>query len=123
MSTAALALVDVGMIKGVRLLETGMTKPGDRMNRLFFMMGLLFIFIIPQAWGSTSPYPNPYRQTMWNNLTDAVHTFGQNTQQTRTTLWKLHNARTRARLNSINQANQAKLKAQRQAWLNSGNNL
>jgi hypothetical protein len=94
------------------------------MNRLFLILGLSFIFIMPQAWGATtSPYPNPYRQTIWNNVTDAVHTFGQNSQQTQATLRKLHRARTRARLKSIGQANAAKFKARRQAWLNSGNNL
>lgn len=74
------------------------------MNRLFFMMGLLLIFIMPQAWGSTSPYPNPYRQTMWNNVTDGVHTLGQSPRQAALTKSRLHNARTRARINSINGA-------------------
>lgn len=90
------------------------------MNRLFFVLCLLLILIMPQALGATtSPYPNPNRQTMWNNLTDAVHTFGQDSQQTQATLKKLHSARTRTRLKSINQANAAKHKAKRQAWLNS----
>jgi hypothetical protein len=90
------------------------------MNRLSIMVGLLLILIMPQAWGATkSPYPNPNRQTAWNNITDGVHTFGQNSQQTKMTLRKLHNARTRARLKSINQAKAAKFKARRQAWINS----
>jgi hypothetical protein len=77
-------------------------------------MGLLLILIVPQAWGSTSQYPNPYRQTTWNNLTDKVHTLGQSPRQATLTKMKLHNARTRARINSINQA-------KRQAWLKSHN--
>jgi len=93
------------------------------MNRFFLIMGLLFILIIPQAWGSTSAYPNPYRQTMWNDFTDTIHTLGQKPLQKRVTLMRLHNARTRARLTSINQANQTKVAAQRQAWLNSPDNL
>ena len=93
------------------------------MNRPFCILVLLLIFIIPCAWGgTTSPYPNPYRQTMWNSLTDGIHTFGQDPQQSQATLRKLHTARTRARLKSISQANAAKFKAKRQAWLNSGNN-
>ena len=86
------------------------------MNRLLWMTGLLFILIVPQAWGQTTQYPNPYRQTIWNNFTDAVHTFGQNSQRTHATLEKLHDARTNARLKSIRQANFARFKARRQAW-------
>ena len=74
------------------------------MNRRFFMMGLLFILVVPQAWGSTSQYSNPYRQTTWNNLTDGVHTWGQTHQQAALTKRKLHNARARARIHSINRA-------------------
>jgi predicted PurR-regulated permease PerM len=80
------------------------------MNRLFFIMGLLFILIIPQAWGSTSQYPNPYRQTMWNNLTDTIHTWGQSPRQAALTKMRLHNARARARIRSINHA-------RHKAWL------
>jgi hypothetical protein len=82
------------------------------MNRLFFILPLLFIFIMPQAWGSTSPYPSPYRQTMWNNFTDGIHTLGQSPRQANFTKIKLHNKRTQARIRSINQA-------KRNAWLNS----
>ena len=82
------------------------------MNRLLFMVALLFIFMMPQAWGATSQYPNPYRQTMWNNLTDSIHTLGQTPKQAAFTKQKLHNARAIARNKSINQA-------KRQAWLNS----
>ena len=79
------------------------------MGRRFFMMGLLVILIVPQAWGSTSQYPNPYRQTMWNSFTDTIHTLGQSHKQAVLTKMKLHNARTRARINSIN-------RAKRHAW-------
>jgi len=88
------------------------------MNRLIFTLILLFILIAPQAWGqTTSQYPNPYRQTMWNNITDSVHTLGQNPQQTKTTIRKLHNARTKVRVQGIIQANKAK----RKAWVASNN--
>jgi N-methylhydantoinase A/oxoprolinase/acetone carboxylase beta subunit len=83
------------------------------MRRLFFIMGLLLILIVPQAWGSTQ-YPNPYRQTTWNSLTDKMHTLGQSPRKTTLTKMKLHNARTRARIKSINQA-------KRQSWLKSHN--
>jgi hypothetical protein len=90
------------------------------MNRLFFTVVLLLMLIMPQAWGATnSPYPNPNRQTAWNNITDGVHTFGQNPQQAKATLTKLHYARRKNRLKSIKLANAAKIKAKRQAWLNS----
>jgi hypothetical protein len=93
------------------------------MKRLIFMLGLLLIFIVPQAYGATtSPYPNPYRQTIWNNVTDAVHTFGKNAPKTKATLKKLHTARARARLQSIGKARQAKMNAQMQSWINSRNN-
>jgi len=82
------------------------------MKRLFFIMGLLLIFIVPQAWGATSQYPNPYRQTIWNNLTDSINTLGQSSKQAALTKMRLHNARARARIRSINQA-------RRQAWLKS----
>jgi hypothetical protein len=75
------------------------------MNRLVFLMCLFLIFIMPQAWGYTSKYPNPYRQTMWNNMTDALHTMGQSSGQAKFTKMKLHNARSLARINSINKAN------------------
>jgi 2-keto-3-deoxy-galactonokinase len=82
------------------------------MKRRFFMMGLLFILIIPQASATASQYSNPYRQTMWNNLTDGVHTLGQSPKQAALTKTKLYNARTRARVHSIN-------RARSQAWLKS----
>lgn len=82
------------------------------MNRLFLIIGLLFILLMPQAWASTTQYPNPYRQTMWNNITDGVHTIGQSPRQAAWTKIKLHNARTRQRLMDINAA-------KRKAWLGS----
>jgi len=92
------------------------------MNRLFLMMLLIVLFIAPQAWGATTTqYPNPYRQTMWNNITDGVHTMGQNSVQTQATINKLHAARLKARLQSINQDSIAKRKAKMKAWQASQN--
>jgi len=93
------------------------------MIRLLMMVALFLMLVMPQAsWASTaSPYPDPYRQTAWNNITDGVHTFGQNAQQRKKTLGKLHNARTNARLNSISKAEMAKRRAKMQAWRNSQN--
>lgn len=85
------------------------------MNRVFFTLILLFILAIPQAWGQTSQYPNPYRQTMWNNVTDGIHTFGQNARQTKSTLQKLHYARTKSRIQSIMKDRKAKM----HIWQNS----
>ena len=79
------------------------------MNRLFFMIALLFIFIVPQAWGQTTQYANPYRQTTWNNVTDGIHTFGQNAQQKKATLTKLHYARTTNRIQGIMKDRKAKM--------------
>ena len=86
------------------------------MSRIFLTMTVLIILVVPQAWGQTTPqYPNPYRQTTWNNITDTVHTLGQNPQQKRATLNQLHNARTRARIQSIMNDRKARM----QAWRNS----
>lgn len=84
------------------------------MNRLFLIMGLLLIFIMPPAWGAVSRYPDPHRQTMWNDFTDGLHTWGQTPSQAALTKNRLHNARTRARIMSINQAKS-------QAWIQSRN--
>jgi len=95
------------------------------MNRLLIMLGILFVLIVPQnvqAQATTTQYPNPHRQTMWNNLTDGIHTIGQNPQQAAWTKRKLRDTRTRNRLSSIDKANHAKYVAQRQAWINSQNN-
>jgi len=83
------------------------------MNRLFMIMGLLLILMMPQAWGSTQ-YPNPNRQTIWNNFTDGIHTFGQSPLKARATKMRLHYQRAMARIKSINQA-------KRQARLNNNN--
>lgn len=80
------------------------------MNRLLLMVGLLLILIVPQARGSTSQYPNPYRQTMWNNLTDSIHTFGKSPRQATITKSMLHYARAKGRINSIN-------RTRAKAWL------
>jgi hypothetical protein len=84
------------------------------MNRLFFIIGLLFIFIVPQAWGQTNQYPNPNRQTIWNNITDGIHTMGKTPQQAAIIKRRLHLKRTQARIRSIN-------KAKQQAWLQGQN--
>jgi hypothetical protein len=89
-------------------------RKGRDMNRLLFMMGLLLILIIPQALASTTQDSSAYRQTMWNNITDSMHTLGQSPQQAKWTKKRLHNARTQTRLRNIS-------KARRQAWLNSQN--
>jgi hypothetical protein len=84
------------------------------MKRLLMAMALLLVFIVPQAWGQTSQYPNPNRQTMWNNLTDGIHTWGQTPRQAAWTKMRLHAARSRARFKSINQA-------KRRAWMQGQN--
>jgi hypothetical protein len=91
------------------------------MNRLLVIMSVLLILIVPQLAqaATTSPYPNPYRQTMWNNITDTIHTAGQTPQQSQQTLRKLHTARNKARIRSINKATRAKYIAKRKAWVNS----
>jgi hypothetical protein len=76
------------------------------MNRLFLTVCLVFILVTPQAWATMTQYPNPYRQTMWNNFTDGIHTLGQSPYEAKMTKRKLHQARTRARLHSINLARQ-----------------
>ena len=82
------------------------------MNRLLLTVVLFLTLILPQAWGAGTQYPNPYRPTVWNNLTDGLHTLGPSPQQAKYTKFRLHKARARARIRSINQAKD-------QAWLNS----
>ncbi len=84
------------------------------MRRVLLIITLFVVLIIPQAWGATRQYPDPYRQTLWNNMTDTIHTIGQTPQKAKSTKMKLHAARTKARLRSIS-------KARRQAWLQSHN--
>ena len=78
------------------------------------MLVCLLILITSPALASSGHYPDPNRQTIWNNITDGVHTLGQNPTQAKRTKQRLHNARRMARQKSINQA-------KRQAWLNSRN--
>jgi hypothetical protein len=87
------------------------------MKRFLFLFSMVLVLLIPQlSWATTtSQYPNPYRQTMWNNFTDNVHTLGQTPQQAKATKQRLHIARNKARLHSIYVANVAK----RRAWANS----
>ena len=84
------------------------------MNRLFFIAALLFIFIVPQAWGQTTQYPNPNRQTMWNDITDGIHTMGKTPQQAAIIKRRLHLKRSQTRIKSINQARQ-------KAWMKGQN--
>lgn len=81
------------------------------MRRLFFMMVCLFMLTTLPALASTGNYSDVNRQTMWNNMTDGLHTLGQSPAQAKRTKQHLHNVRRKARQNSINQA-------KRQAWLN-----
>ena len=81
------------------------------MKRLFILAVLFLMMMVPQSWASTPQYPNPYRQTMWNSMTDSMHTLGQNQHQTAASLRRLHQARTNARMRSINESrNQALLR-------------
>jgi len=84
------------------------------MRRLFFMGMCLLMLTTSLALASSGNFPDPNRQTIWNNLTDGIHTLGQNPAQAKKTKQHLHNARRMARQKSINQA-------KRQAWLNSHN--
>jgi hypothetical protein len=87
---------------------------GDYMNRLFFMVGLLFILIVPQAGAQLTTNPNPYRQTTWNNITDSVHTWGQTPRQAALTKTRLRMVRAKTRIKNINLA-------KRKAWMRGQN--
>jgi hypothetical protein len=76
------------------------------MKYLSIIVITLILLITPQAWGFTSQTPSLYRQTMWNNLTDSMHTLGQPPQKAKITKMKLHAARTKARLRSLNKTRQ-----------------
>ena len=75
-----------------------------KMKRVLLIVIFLFILILPQAFATANQYPNTNRQTMWNNLTDSIHTLGQSPQQAQITKARLHYKRRIARQNSINQA-------------------
>jgi hypothetical protein len=80
------------------------------MRRLFFVLVCLLVFTTSSALASSGNYPDVNRQTIWNNMTDGVHTFGQTPAQARKTRLHLHNVRRKVRQNSINHAiHQAKL--------------
>ena len=82
------------------------------MRRLLLTMLLLLIFVTPQAWAALkSKYPDPERQTMWNNLTDKMHSLGQSPKQAALTKMRLHNERAIVRTKDIN-------RVKKQAWLN-----
>lgn len=91
------------------------------MNRQFLMVGLLFILIMPQAWGATSAYPDPNRVTVWNKLNYGIKTLGQSPQQAKITELKLRHATASNRIKSINKAAKAKRLAQMKAWQNNQN--
>lgn len=84
------------------------------MKRLLFMLLCLLMLTTSTAFASSGNYSDPNRQTIWNNLTDGVHTLGQSPIQAKRTKQHLHNARRITRQKSINQA-------KRQAWLNGRN--
>ena len=84
------------------------------MKRLFLIMGLLLILITPSAWAKSNQYPDPNRQTIWNNMTDSMHTLGKNPTQAKQIKQHLHNQRRQARIHSIN-VDRSK------AWMNSSN--
>jgi hypothetical protein len=93
------------------------------MNRIYVQTVLLILFIIPQAWGAKtwSTYPDPNRQTLWNNLTDSLHTMGETPRQAKLTRMKLHEERFRARYTSIQHDAQAKHNAKMKAWMEGQN--
>jgi len=74
------------------------------MNRLLAVLVLVLMLFMPQAGWAGSSYPDPYRQTTWNNFTDTVHTIGQSPQQAKLTKMRLRYARTTARVKSIQQS-------------------
>ena len=91
------------------------------MNRLFCMF-IFVVIMLPQAWGATGQYPDPNRQTMWNNMTDGLHTMGQNPQQAKWAKMRLRNARALARINKMNQVANARHKSQIKLWRAEQNN-
>ncbi len=66
---------------------------------------------MPSSWALQNKYPDPNRQTLWNKLTDSLHTMGQSPRQAALTKSRLHNTRLRKRSSDIQ-------KARRKAWLN-----
>jgi len=88
------------------------------MNRRFFMVCFLFLTLISTAWANPGQYPDPQRQTFWNDLTDGMHTLGQDPRHKNATLKRLHNARTAARIRSINKDKLAKFHAKRKCLSN-----
>jgi len=84
------------------------------MKRWFMAVTLLLIFVVPQAWGQTAQNAVINRQTMWNNLTDSIHTIGQTPRQAAWTKMRLHAQRARTRFKSITLAKQ-------KAWMQDQN--
>ena len=93
------------------------------MIRLIITVFLSILFVAPEAsWAKTSQYPDPNRQTIWNNLTDTMHTVGQDPQQAKRTKLKLHSIRNTTRSRDVQLAAQAKRKARMKVWQDSQNN-
>jgi len=94
------------------------------MNRWFLMTGLLLIFILPQiSWSAGSQCPGPSCENIFNTVSDSVATLGKDPTTAQKITYQRRKTRRLNRQKSINQANMAKYKAKRQAWINSGNNL
>lgn len=84
------------------------------MNRFILMVGLCFFIAITPALAQSNQYPDPNRQTIWNNFTDSLHTLGKTPAQAKIIRRQLHNQRKYARIQSINEARS-------RAWQNSQN--
>jgi len=84
------------------------------MNRFIFCA--LLIMIATPSWAEISPtmqqYKDANRQNLWNNMTDSLHTIGQNPKKASLTKKKLHATRAQNRLKNIKAANKKK-------WVNS----
>ena len=78
-----------------------------------YLLAIIFLCVVVQpVWAAT---PNPNRQTMWNNLTDTVHTMGQTPQRAKLTKMKLHAQRRQTRLKNMAQANN---RQRHKHWMN-----
>ena len=75
-----------------------------RMRKVLLFAVVLLMMPLTQGWSAVNQYPNPNRQTLWNNLTDSINTIGQTPQQAQMTKLKLHALRFNARVQSVIQA-------------------
>ena len=81
------------------------------MLRTFVLILLLWLACdLPCSWAGQGQYANSTRQTLWNDLTDKIHTFGQKPAQARLTKTHLHYLRLQARLKSIANAQNVRLR-------------